>query len=574
MLAYGDSGHIVPDIRATLTQAADTAIHRFRNCRGVPDPPAVRHGDFLVTTLRMCVDRMNNLPASSYVAIATAAHIQRVCLELTGLTTYLTVVLPRLHSNDDFSERVLDVVGAFLRHPDDIHTFWRVGLPFWTVQPLREDLAVWQVVDCQRFQSSAREFGRVANKTGNWLKVMVMKVSELIAASHLSPMTMPPDAEPPAKRPRIDHGETRTIARHAGRSFEHKTKSPEPTRPDGGDRSLNEGAATPTEKKEKGKHPPQPPRTFVPSAFYDIPSIWKEALQKHQLPPTTAPTYFYPPPFLLDAIYPGREVPPGCLRPNDVRRDPKSERYLHNLVRIRGFCRARLFSPPLSQGTFNLTQWRMALWGDYEQKEYHAKDSRGKRRLGWRNEFAEVLSLAFGLVVYREDLVVRLGDFDVDATAIKKEPRIRAHLLWEAHEINFRTELLALDALIMQTSKWTEYQKWDREALVSGVWGPPSSALTALPPEDPSQSRFLWITPPEPGWEECKASLRNFSRVLNAWPGCPTEVAAGWKGDLSTPEAFREVQQAAVDYYVSMFVIKYNRLPIVPIRFPKTTNDA
>ncbi len=146
---------------------------------------------------------------------------------------------------------------------------------------------------------------------------------------------------------------------------------------------------------------------------------------------------------------------------------------------------------------------------------------------------------------------------------------VRSSILWEAHEINFRAELMALDTLLVQKSTWQEIHRWEREALVSAVWGPPSSVLSVLP-VDNTASELRWASKFVADVPNTTAvqTLKNFAKVLMRWPGCPERVvgAAGGAG-LSVSE-FVETQAQAVDFYVRTFVEHYCRLPVPPIAFP------
>lgn len=54
---------------------------------------------------------------------------------------------------------------------------------------------------------------------------------------------------------------------------------------------------------------------------------------------------------------------------------------------------------------------------------------------------------------------------------------MRAYILWESHEVNFRAELLSFDTLMVQRPTWSFNQKFHREFFVSRVWGAPSPII-------------------------------------------------------------------------------------------------
>ena len=79
--------------------------------------------------------------------------------------------------------------------------------------------------------------------------------------------------------------------------------------------------------------------------------------------------------------------------------------------------------------------------------------------------------------------------------SVLSNPLIRSTLLWEAHELNFRADIMALDHVLVDTWDWLERSKWEREMMVSGVWGEPSSGVTVLPSLEPDLRRYCWHAP-------------------------------------------------------------------------------
>ena len=134
-VAVNGLGCISPDIRSQLQTAANTVIDSTAALE-IKDERITRYHGFLVMLLRQVLSRMNYLPAVASRAIAIAAHVQRLCLELAGLKTYVQVVLPHIESSQDFSRSVLDVVGGFLREGAVTQTWHRVGVPYWVLQPV------------------------------------------------------------------------------------------------------------------------------------------------------------------------------------------------------------------------------------------------------------------------------------------------------------------------------------------------------------------------------------------------------------------------------------------------------
>lgn len=109
-----------------------------------------------------------------------------------------------------------------------------------------------------------------------------------------------------------------------------------------------------------------------------------------------------------------------------------------------------------------------------------------------------------------------------DAALTDKD--VQRRLVWEAHEVNWRCELLALDALMAGSKGWSEMERWVREADVSRVWGAGSSGMD-LAPREGDMERYGWSAPGEPGWQGCRERLHAFLDVLGRWEGCPVDLS-------------------------------------------------
>ena len=153
---------------------------------------------------------------------------------------------------------------------------------------------------------------------------------------------------------------------------------------------------------------------------------------------------------------------------------------------------------------------------------------------------------------YDPDSTAALGELAVKLETVKSDPAVRRRLVWEAYEINFRAEVMALDTVMVQTEEWQEIRKWEREAVVARTWGE-VSGMSVLPAMERSRPACLWFCPPDPRWGQCKQALRAFVDVLRRWPGAPDPVVYGLK-ETPSAEEFVEVQRAAVGFYVDTFV--------------------
>ncbi|KAH9936722.1 uncharacterized protein BXZ73DRAFT_89287 [Epithele typhae] len=542
-------------LRQQLREAACFAFTRYQSIVGVP-PHRLAYGDQLCVVIRQCVERMNRLPSYAPVAVAVGAHIQRVALELMGLHMYLTTVLLRMDSPNDFSLQVLPVLGVIARDAATAQLAHRVGLPTWFLQPLTTRIKVWAVVEAttpfalSRKESSPpmrhhpEELGAVANLTSN----LVFAVT-----GQLTTWVMQMRARP-GRRVRASTTATTARASAVRANGDAASARGAPSSVAFDDRVVSPSTSAEVDARSNNPAPPEhrhPARVHNRSVFVDIPEAWSVALlSQGPLPqPRTSVVYFYPPPFLLDT---------------------KVHRYLHNAVRIRTFCRLRLLDLSLSGGPLTIAEWRAALWGDYafhpDPSVPAAAQKRVKRKVDEKNSVSRLFGNGAALPSYSAAQVVRLEGLSVSAEDAAINPTVRARLLWEAHEINFRCELMALDAVLVPRSGWSVMQRWGREMLVSGVWGKESSIATVIPL--PSDDVFAWPSVPQEDWRSAEPYLRRFMAVASAWPGCPDHLKSGRLQEDWTVDMFETFQVDAVAFYVSQFTRRFGRLPIPPVRRP------
>ncbi|KAI0348968.1 hypothetical protein OH77DRAFT_1363541, partial [Trametes cingulata] len=227
LTGVADLGYIKDDIRTKLSEAAKLARAKWDVLAVGSDHQAYReHGDTLLLILRLAVERMEKLPSQRGIAIAVAAHVQRVCLEIAGLCTYLDVVVARLELAIADPFPPLPVVGAFIRDPSSAQTCTRVGIPTWFLQPLTHQVKVWRIVDFRKppmdwsdapsdppIYQNPHEVAGITNLTGNWVERMCLAVSKLVCGVHLAALGpgqegLAPEAGPSAaKRARTGEAE-------------------------------------------------------------------------------------------------------------------------------------------------------------------------------------------------------------------------------------------------------------------------------------------------------------------------------------------------------------------------------
>ncbi len=604
-----DLGYVKKEIRTRLTTAAEWQISRFQlNENTTQDRPEdyCEHGAVLVTILRQALERMNLLPSGSETSIAVAAHVQRVSLELAGLSTYLEVVHRRLRGGLDHSSDVLPVVGTFVREGTGAQTCTRIGLPTWFLQPMTNTVKIWRTVGFESLPADMsgtrcdppvyHEDGAVAgiaNLTGNWLRVMALAVSKLLCGTHVPELHA---AETPAvmsveeqgsdgKRARIEGADAQ--AKHLGmRPVVGGSNAGEKPKKSRRDRKRLKTAANNLTSATDGQpadagpaadspaNPCQPSRSFVASPFYSVPESWARALQEVSPVPRVAASalYFFPPPFLLDTVSSQLPPPADCVCPAAARNDDKILRYLHNHLRIRRFCRTRLFDPMMSSTPLTIADWRAALWGEFSEKEGGATGGsaahirRHKRRREEWNAICRLFGRVALLPSYREDRKASFRGKDFAAKDLVEAHDVRRWVLWESHEINFRCEVMALDTYLVQRKDWQEIHRWNRETAVSAIWGRSASVLSVLPADDLPEQADRWMSASHSDWRTCCDYLVAFVNVMLRWPAFPESLLGAVAEVSDWDEArYRTVCDEAVTFYVKTFVRVYQRLPTPPI---------
>ncbi|KAI1789693.1 hypothetical protein LXA43DRAFT_892434, partial [Ganoderma leucocontextum] len=602
-------GFLDSELEKQLADEASDAMKRFQD-RGSDhkDHKGWNNiGEFLVVCLRHTLDRLRCLPGVPGVVISLAAHVQRLTLELFGLVEWLGKVVERVKTKQDCWLLVLDVVGAHTSDPSVAQMLHQAGIPVWLQQPFSTRLVIYQVVLAQdipaafsktpsypRLVLAKRDLSGALNMPGEWQRAMATIVRRQLCDSRLPALL---EAERDGSLPLAKclregavflHEDSATVGPAApsfvvrntrdAKSLGHNlsvapsTSTPEPKKTSRRTRARHAkkgalAAATvddPTGslQSQSKSSPVNPFRQFYSSRNVSTPSVWSSVLAEiGPLPqPRASVKYFFAPPWLLDALV-------------DFETNPdKTARYLHHWISIRAFCRVRLFDKTVAGRPLTVSEWRDALWGDYEINE-QAENSSQPQGGRWkvRRELQVNIRRLFGkgqlLPSYRVESQPLFGNSVVTHNTAMSDRTVQRRVVWEAHETNWCCELLALDALMTGSNEWTELLRWMRESLVSQAWGVGSSGLDVVPPVDEGGPAFCWLAPPEEGWESCRPYLSAFVELLGRWPGCPGMLRGAHHKLLdSGADEFSRFLEAAVTFYARTFVSKFDRLPVPPVR--------
>ncbi|KAI1796810.1 hypothetical protein LXA43DRAFT_879388, partial [Ganoderma leucocontextum] len=603
-------GFLDRELEKQLAEEASDAVKRFQDRRldhkhhkGWNDM-----GDFLVVCLRHTLDRLRCLPAVPGVVISLAAHVQRLTLELFGLVEWLGKVFERVKAKQDCRLLVLDVVGAHTSDPSVAQMLHQAGIPVWFQQAFSTRLVVHQVVLARDIPAefsktpsyphlvlAKRDLSGALNMPGEWQRAMATIVRRQLCDTRL-PALLEAEKDgslPPAKHLREGavflHEDSATVGPAApafvvrnardAKSLGHdlpvapSTSAPEPKKPSRRTRARHAknavlaaagvGDATGSVQSRSKSSPVNPFRQLYSSQNVAIPPVWSSVLSKMSpLPqPRASVKFFFAPPWLLDTLV-------------DFETNPeKTARYLHHWISIRAFCHVRLFDKSVAGRPLTVSEWRDALWGDYEINEQAESSSqphggRWKVRRELQTNIRRLFGKGQSLPSYRVESRPLFGNYVVTQAAAMSDRALHCRVVWEAHETNWRCELLALDALMMESNEWAELPRWMRESLVSHVWGSGTSGLDVIPPLDEGGPlAFCWLAPPEEGWESCRPYLSAFIELLGRWPGCPSGLSGAHDKVLSCGvDEFSGILEAAVTFYTHTFISKYDRLPVPPVR--------
>ncbi|KAI0723327.1 hypothetical protein C8Q76DRAFT_391695 [Earliella scabrosa] len=598
-------GSLTPTLELELAREVSKAIAKFRKCAKRDGWTDI--GIYLTIDVQHTLDRMRALPAVRGIIIALAAHVQRLTLELWGMVNWLDVVLPRTQSMQDCRAHVLEVLGAHTSDPSVAQMLHYAGLPLWFQQLITNRLVVYKVSEptdlpsdfstiasYPRMVLANRDLSGALNLPGAWRWAMLATVRRQLCHSRLPDLVCDEkhNEVPSSKRLRTLLADDAPSFIGSAAAAVHLTK----VKPLDYAHSLRHplrvtGTGTPPRQsarwgREQRKRAPveqaptaarpadvsllqpqlqstHPSRKFCPSHSLTEPMAWSTALHKASpLPqPDTSPKYYFAPPWMLDS----------SLQHNGHEgSSTKTIRYMLQWLSIRTFCRVRLFDHTVAGQPLAILEWRDSLWGNYKG----VVDAGSMGRQGTRHQqqlntsIRSLLGKVHHLPSYHDGLRPSFGKAAITQEVLEADRRVRARIIWDVYEINWRCELLALDALMVGSSEWSELDRWVRESLVAKIWGG-TSGMDIVPDED-QEPVVCWRAPPEAGWTECGQYLQAFVDVVQRWPGCPEALLSVQVAKLNEV-AFTRVLHILVDFYVSAFVTKYHRLPVPPVRLPSTS---
>ncbi|KAH9929940.1 uncharacterized protein BXZ73DRAFT_78045 [Epithele typhae] len=504
-------GRLRDDLLAELRHSVKCIIASSEQCQHGP-PDAQQKHKFLTLGVRLCLDRLAVLPSERGVIISLTAHVQRLLLELVGLRVYLREVLPRIKEQRDCSTDVLDVLGAHTSNPETTQWLHRAGIPVWFQRDRCGDLPVWEVVDLTPLPpcfSSTPSYPKLVlaqqdhsgflNTPGRWLSAMYSKVHSDLVGKRLPPLESTDDDDsgaPESKRGRPSTSSPAGVATRSGATAQSLAGILAPVAP----RPPKKPSRSKAPKETTGSFNVNPFRVFYPSTTVIHDEGWTDALRQQGTLPQASKSaaYFFPPPWMVDRLdgFPLSEE--------------KRSRRMLQLVAIRAFCRVRLFERTRFGGPLSVSDWRDALWGEYSKdadaaltvaatpaapnrmiattsahdpvpavgtssgkapkRKQPAKMTREANRLAAQQAVKQAFASA-DLPDFSPTAAHAYGERVVNIHDVAADEDLIRNLVWEAHEMNWRCELLALDTVLTGSHKSDDLAQWARESLISEVWG-------------------------------------------------------------------------------------------------------
>ncbi|KAH9829316.1 uncharacterized protein C8Q71DRAFT_718459 [Rhodofomes roseus] len=530
-----------------------------------------RLGKTLCVLLRNALDRLRLLPTTQAHALVTGRMAHRLILELSGLTVYYNVVAPRMANVSPLGHMVLKVLGAFVRNASTAQLFHRIGLPYWYIQPWSPALIIQKVVQTRpwsrelsatpaspRIPKSWYDPDGTHQDPGRWTHPTVVFVCNLVCSSSLPELRSvirSEGAEREAKRFKGDD---------ASRPLLSSTAKPDSTQRNAKKRGTRSRGARAGAKARD----PHPSTTFdpAPSDLVEVSPNWHAALSRVSplpSPPPVASVYFLPPPFLI------------------LNASTHRARYIHNYTRIRLFCKQRLVDGAINGSPLRIVDWRHALYGDYRldvHDDVHATSAsgstsaqvQGDRTRSVQYDRAQAVRELFakcgGLASYDETGVWKYRGLQVNVDMAKADDHLRALVVWELFEMNWRCELRALDDRLVGQRE-DAFRRWERDQVIANVWrtGEVESAHSAL---DASSPTFVWTPAGKHDWKNRRANLRHFLHIVSAWPKAPEFLRTNTSTILDCEDEwlFNQVESCAIHFYVDSFVGQFHRLPSPPVQ--------
>ncbi|KAJ7502481.1 hypothetical protein B0H11DRAFT_2223395 [Mycena galericulata] len=542
-------GKLCPDQFSRLAWPVNRLIEEYEAC--VADN-VVPFFPLLPDNLRLGLERLQTLPCTYTRMVMGVTNVQRAYLQLAGLISYMTIYKPRMDNSasvSGLSTTPDDRVGVFTSDPVIAQQFYTARLPYWFIRPLAAfvDERILSVAtpvegaDCIECQPAP---GFPAVATGS-------NVDEKIQSLDICTRTTPwyTNSFKTEDERRFSSQPTQIVAPVAGaRRITQGTNNRESMRglafgPIRGSsqgskshasrvspyipvKAKKESASSDSKKTARNKFD----LFSGPEMPSSIPS-WTRALSivDTSQPPladeSKAHVYIFPEPAML-------------VSPVDENR---RQLLLYHYQLVHDALLYRLGDPHQSHAPLTTQEWRDVLQGKVS--------TRGKRG-----------SKAFGRTVAIEKLLgpamkacgIELTDFAVDASSVPRTTRNRAkEILWGLAEMNFRFELLALDARASGIDRPDKCRECFAGGNLLGLdIGLSKQGLAAIVPSQ----RLPY--------------LQRLAELMRDWKSRPRPPCIDKAKDYRewTATTIEELECDVATYYTHSFYLLFGRASVIPMR--------
>ncbi|KAF8143180.1 hypothetical protein K438DRAFT_1994140 [Mycena galopus ATCC 62051] len=498
----------------------------------------------LSQSLRLGLQRLP-LPSMYDRMVIEVTNLQHTCLELTGGLKYMTIYKPRIDNALTESGLPDDCMGVFTMDPTIAQQFRVARLPYWFIRPL----SAFQEENILRVVTPLEPANLLdLEPAPGYPPVPVSKViEERLRSLHLctksapwyqNPLAMVPAASvaSPTQQavagpshcssaPQVVASSRRTP--HAPAASSSRERKPP--------RSVPYPQSRPASKR--AREPPKAERDkFLPFASPYMPSsigAWSKGLANvdRSRPPACGTQiqnlYVFPKPAVL------------------VSAQDESRRHmmLHHYQLVRDALFYRLGDSSSSHRPLTAQQWRDVLQGKITRQG--KAGSKAEERTGVIQDVLGPAMRACGLDQF--------SDFPVDPTRAPSTSHDRAkELVWEVSEINFRYELLEVDARASGLSRPDDCRQCFPGHLLLGF---DLSAGKMGFAADASEDRLPY--------------LLRLARLMLDWKPRPRppQISSTFSESQSNWDAARidGLEDAVAGYYCNTFYDFFGRAAVVPM---------
>jgi len=299
--------------------------------------------------------------------------------------------------------------------------------------------------------------------------------------------------------------------------------------------------------KRKAAVPPPGRNKFVDPESPLVPQqlvLWSEALMKvdQSLRPDEAQNvgYAFPDPALFVAVH----------------TEEKTITYLKNWLQYRPACIYRVSTASSSARLLSSQTWRTFL---LSASYVDVKDSTS----AFHERRARIMGMLGGLD--EEGVVIKLDPPDAPTfcnVPVQLTPPLKTYdiqpILWELYELNFRFELLALDARLTRDS---DKSPATRQRVIKRCF----EGKSLLVPEVDYAAWGLAA----PKWNHRLPYVMALGKVMKSWAGCPVALTSMVEKDKSlyTEKDALDLESRLAMFYTQSFFNTFGRAAIVPHRY-------